>query len=940
VVLVRSLPLGLALLAACSTPLPDPGTPPICAVAPPPDGAPSSQPTSLPAAGTTQHPATLIRGATVWTAAGQILQRTDVRFEAGRITAIGRGLTPAANDVVIDARGKHLTPGLIDPHSHLGIFSVPGLKAHRDGNEQNRTLSADLRAEDAIWPQDPAISRALAAGVTTALVLPGSANLFGGRGAVIKLIPGRSVQDLLFPGAPPSLKMACGENPKHYGGASGPNTRMGSVARVRQAFTKARIYQRTWRRHKDKLKRWTDKRARLCDPQRAKRRTRKKDGSAQPPKPPKHNPLLETLVEVLEGRLRVQWHCYRADEMLAMLRLAAEQGFTVQAFHHATEAYKIRDALRRAGTAAVTWVHWWGFKAEAYDTIPENAALLTEQGALAALHSDSPVVIQRLNQEAALAYHRGKAAGLPITRDQALQLVTRTPARVIGIDALTGSIEQGKAADLVLWSGEPFSVYSVAEQVWIDGVLRHRRGQRRPSDFELALVPQPALLPPGAQTLPHDKLPKLGPVWTAAAAAPRVAAAGADHRPAPPALAIVGARIETMTADAIDDGVVVIQGGRISAVGRRGAVKVPAGARVIQARGKLVTPGLIAADAALGLVDISAEPSARDHLPSPKTTPPVRAALRVWDGLNPHNPAIPINRAQGFTTAVIRPFGGLVSGQAAAFDLDGLTPAEIALSAPVAMVAHVGLAGAKTTGGSRALALSRLRRLLDDARLLKQKRAAAQARRLRRLSAPLVDLEALIPVVEGRTPLYVQVQRAADILAVLRFAKQQRGVRVVLSGVAEGWRVAKRIAAARVPVLVGVDVNLPRSFEALGSRFDNAARLHRAGVVVGFSAAGNGMGVASHNPQHLRQLAGIAVARGLPHRAALAALTSVPAQIFGLQDRGVIKPGARGNVVLWSRPDPLELSTQAELVIVGGREVSTVTRQMLLLRRYRTLPPR
>jgi imidazolonepropionase-like amidohydrolase len=283
---------------------------------------------------------------------------------------------------------------------------------------------------------------------------------------------------------------------------------------------------------------------------------------------------------------------------------------------------------------------------------------------------------------------------------------------------------------------------------------------------------------------------------------------------------------------------------------------------------------------------------------------------------------------------VVRPFGGLISGQAGAFDLWGHSPAENDMTAPVAMYVNLGLEGSKAVG-TRALALGRLRQLLDDARALKQKKAAVEARRYRRFSAPISELRVLIPVIEGRLPLVIQVHRDSDILAVLRLAAKQK-IRVVLNGAAEAWRVAEQIKQAGVPVLVAIDLNLPNSFETLGARYDNAARLHRAGVVVGFSAAGSKMDVA-HNIRQLRQMAGIAVARGLPYRAALAALTAVPARIFGLADKGVLRPGARANIVIWSG-DPLELRTRVERLVIGGREIPLSSRQTLLRDRYRRLP--
>jgi imidazolonepropionase-like amidohydrolase len=259
----------------------------------------------------------------------------------------------------------------------------------------------------------------------------------------VKVIPGRTAQEMKFPGAPYGLKMACGENPKRVYANRGPSTRMGNMAGYRAAFIDAERYRRRWD-------------AWLKD--------RKGD-------PPDRNLRNETLAGVLRGEILVQNHCYRADEMVQMLDLAHEFGFKIRSFHHAVEAYKIADYLAREGTAASVWADWWGFKEEAMDGILENAALTQQAGGRPVIHSDSPSGIQRLNQEAAKAMYAGIRAGIPITRDQALRWFTANAAWVLGIDSVVGTLEAGKMADVVLWSGDPFSVYAKAVRVYNDGWL-------------------------------------------------------------------------------------------------------------------------------------------------------------------------------------------------------------------------------------------------------------------------------------------------------------------------------------------------------------------------------------------------------------------------------------------------------------------------------------
>ena len=413
------------------------------------------------------NPPVLIKNATIMTAAGQEIQNGSILFQEGRIVAVGTTVQAPADAIVVDGTGKFVTPGIIDVHSHLGVYAAPGTDAESDGNEATNPVTAEVWAEHSFWPQDPQIPLAIAGGITTIQALPGSANLIGGRSAVLKLVPARTVQAMKFPGAPYGLKMACGENPKRvYGNRGGPSTRMGNMAGYRAAFIAAEEYRRRW----DK---WN----------------RDHQGD-----PPDRNLRLETLAEVLRGHILVQNHCYRADEMAQMMDLAREFGFHIRAFHHAIEAYKVADLLAANGVAAAMWADWWGFKEEAMDGIHENLALVQQAGARATIHSDDPGGIQRLNQEVAKAMYAGIRAGIPITRDQALRWMTANPAWVLGIDSIVGTLEPGKMADVVLWSADPFSVYAKTVQVYNDGWLVYDRNDpaHQPrTDFELGQEPAP-----------------------------------------------------------------------------------------------------------------------------------------------------------------------------------------------------------------------------------------------------------------------------------------------------------------------------------------------------------------------------------------------------------------------------------------------------------------
>jgi imidazolonepropionase-like amidohydrolase len=426
----------------------------------------------------------VIKHAMIWTGDPKGTRFSDgtLVLRDGKITALADGTAKVALPAgarVIDARGRWVTPGLIDVHSHLGVYPSPLVAAHADGNEAAGPNTAEVHAVHALWPQDPGLPRAAAGGVTTMLVLPGSANVVGGRGVVIKNRPARSAAAMRFPGAPEALKVACGENPKRvYGAKGGPVTRMGNVARLRADFARARDYQTKWTN-------WYEKKRTKGEPA------------------PERDLKLETLVEVMQGRILVQNHCYRADEMLLMLEVAREFGFRIRAFHHALEAYKIRDVLAREGVATATWADWWGFKLEAWDGIPENLALVDAAGARAVVHSDSPIGIQRLNQHAAHGLAVGQQAGLGVTEDHALSWITRHAAWVLGVEGRTGTLEVGKMADVVLWSRHPLSIYAQADEVFVDGHMVFNRAQgRRLTDFELGVLPTEIPVPAGTPRTP------------------------------------------------------------------------------------------------------------------------------------------------------------------------------------------------------------------------------------------------------------------------------------------------------------------------------------------------------------------------------------------------------------------------------------------------------
>ena len=407
---------------------------------------------------------TVIRNVTILTAAGPIIRNGAILLQNGKITAVGATVTAPADALVIDGSGKYVTPGFIDDHSHLGVYAAPGGNAVSEGNEATNPTTPYVWAEHSVWPQDPQFPRNLAGGVTTLQVLPGSANLIGGRSVVLKVVPGRTVQSMKFPGAKYGLKMACGENPKRVYQGRGPSTRMGNVAGYRSAWIAAEGYRRKW----DK---WNA------------------DHKGDPPQRDLGN---ETLAEVLRGNILVHNHCYRADEMAQMIDIAHEFGYRIRSFHHGVEAYKVGDLLAKEGISASIWADWGSFKMEALDAVKGNMALVDRAGARVIVHSDDPSGSQRLNQEAAKAMAAGAEIGVPVSEEQAIKWLTINPAWALGLDDKIGSLEPGKNADVVLWSGDPFSVYTRAEKVWVDGAMLYDRFDPSESwrtDFELGFVP-------------------------------------------------------------------------------------------------------------------------------------------------------------------------------------------------------------------------------------------------------------------------------------------------------------------------------------------------------------------------------------------------------------------------------------------------------------------
>jgi imidazolonepropionase-like amidohydrolase len=381
-----------------------------------------------------------ITNATVWTVSGKTIEGGTVVVKDGKITAVGKDISVPRRIEVIDAADGHVIPGIIDAHSHIAIEG--GV------NEGSLAVTSMVAIADVLNPDSISIYRALAGGVTSANLLHGSANPIGGKNQVVKLRWGADAEGLKFEGAPPGIKFALGENPKRSNfrrpgvAPRYPQTRMGVMDVIREAFTEAEEYRKQWQAYEAAK------------------------GSSAPAIPPRRDFELEALVEILEGERWVHSHCYRADEILQLMRLAEEYGFQIGTLQHVLEGYKVADEIAAHGAGASTFSDWWGYKVEAYDAIPHNAALMTERGVLVSINSDSGEEMRHLNQEAAKAIKWGG-----LSEVEALKLVTLNPAKQLLIDDRVGSIDVGKDADLVIYDGNPLEIRSVPQKTFIDGDL-------------------------------------------------------------------------------------------------------------------------------------------------------------------------------------------------------------------------------------------------------------------------------------------------------------------------------------------------------------------------------------------------------------------------------------------------------------------------------------
>lgn len=833
----------------------------------------------------------------VWTATGQILTGVDILIRDGVVREIGAGLRAPGGVITVDATGLTAIPGFVDEHSHIAMTTY---------NECTAPIVPETRVIDQLTPTDFGVLRALTGGVTTAQVLHGSCNLVGGQSAIIKPRWGLvDPQQFLVQGAPQTVKFALGENVTRKAWSSDaparyPLSRQGVEALYVQAFSAARAYQEEWERYRQNPRSF--------------------------PVQPRRDIRLETLSDILEGRIRVHAHSYRADEILMLIGIAERFDFKIDCFTHVLEGYKVAAEMARHGACGSTFSDWWHYKLEAYDAIPYNAAIMHEQGVLTSLNSDS----EELQTFALYEIQKPVKYG-GVSKEEALRMYTLYPAQQLLIGDKVGSIEVGKHGDIALLSGDPFDVTTMVEKTIMDGIVywdrsRELEFRRFPMRSLPALTATPTSVPAvpwaSARSLADAGDELAAPASTVdsrsdASPQPLGAAAGAGPAAQGP-VAIVGATVHTGEGPAIRNGVVVVRDGRIEAVGPASQVQIPADARRIDTDGRHLFPGMTDLFTGLGLQEIGQVRTATDQREVGKFNPHLRAMI----GMQPHSVTYNVARANGVTTALTHQSGGLIPGAGSLIQLKGDTPHRLSIQDRAAMVINF----PRPEGDAwedpelKGTDLEALVDLFERAERFVQRPTTrdrpdmpfeAQVHGGERLM-----LEAMVPVVIGEMPTFFNVSRERDIGTLLLFLDKFPDVRAVIVGGDQAHRHAAELGARRIPVVIGTGQSVTRDRDdPYHTAWTNAAILHEAGVPVAFTTqdVANVRNLPYHAARHW--------AYGLPHDVAVRAVTLTPAEILGLGgEMGSIAPGKRADLVL-ADGDILQITTRIDRMWIGGEEV-------------------
>ncbi|MBI3865777.1 MAG: amidohydrolase family protein [Planctomycetia bacterium] len=825
----------------------------------------------------------LIKGGTVIPSHGDPLPETSILVRQGKIAAIGRDLAPDEGATVIDATGRFVMAGIIDTHSHIMFADGMG-----GVNEATVSMVPEVRVKDVVRSNDPSAYRALAGGVTAARLLHGSANVIGGQDAVVKLRFGRESREQIVQGNPQGVKFALGENVKAQSNRF-PNTRLGVEATLNRAFLEAVDYRRVWQEYRKA----TEKPA-------AGGGATVENSPAPALLAPRRDLRLEALADIVDHQKFIHSHCYRADEILMLLRVTSDLGIRVWSLQHVLEGYKVAPEIVAHGASCSTFSDWWAYKVEAFDATPYNAALLAEAGANTVIKSDDAELIRHLYLEAAKTLRYGGVAP-----DAALRMVTLNAARELGLDARLGSIEVGKDADLAVFSGHPLNAFSRCEMTLIEGEPYFIR-DKQPTAMSQAAVDASAR--PAPLAFPSAE----------------VRAKQLDLTPSPDRrYAIVGGTVHPVDGADVERGTVLIHGDKIVAVGA--AVEVPAGIRTIDATGLHVYPGLIDAGTVLGLIEIGRVRETHDHQEAGLFQPDLRAGVAI----NPDSELIPVTRAGGVTTALIRPTGGIICGQTSLMKLEGWTVPEMVLSY------EVGLQIDWPGGNDNQPRIDQLREFLREGRTYASlKKAAAE----NKTQPPIRDprYEALGPYLDGQKRVFIDANSRKEIAESLLFAEQEK-LKIVITGAAQAWKLAGELKKRDVPVIVAAVLARPaEEHDPFDSQYANPGRLHEAGVLFAIhSNASSTAGFSASNSRNVPFEAAQAVAYGLPEAEALKAVTLNAARILQAEDRiGSLTAGKLANILICDG-SPLQQSTQYKAIFVAGRPFAPESRHTRLYEKYR-----
>jgi imidazolonepropionase-like amidohydrolase len=865
----------------------------------------------------------LYRNATVWTMGPQgVLAGADVLIQSGKVIAVGRRLAAPEGCEVVDATGKHISPGIWDCHSHTAI--------NGGVNEGSNMVTVECQVADVVNHQAAGIYQQLSGGTVGANQLHGSANVIGGQSNTVKWRWGRPADEFPVEGAPPGVKFALGQNPiREDGTGSGntavgttlltwrPRTRMGVEESIRRALQLGKEYNEAWEAYRSGA------------------------AKAEPRRDLQH----EALGEIVSGKRWIHSHGYRADEMLGLIRIVQEFGGKVATLQHVLEGYKIADEMAAAGVGGSTFADWWGFKLEAYDAVPYNAALMAERGVSVSVNSDSGDHARRLNAEAAKALRYGGASP-----ETALGFVTIEPCRQLGIAGRTGSLEPGKDADMAVWSADPTSIFAVCLETYVDGIKRFdraddaRQRSARIQELERARqilgtpVPPQAASPADPARIPRAEF-GIGPVRDQPGTAryPRSA------------FLVSGATVHPMVGEPFVGDVLVGPDGRVAEVGKN----LQTGATRVDGRGKHLYPGLIDPVTTIGLNEIGQVPASDDSSERGSHHPD----YRVERTMNPEWETFGVARQQGILTALVRPTGSGAAGQAALVHTDGYTWEDLTIQGGAALAysgggqgfdfgdddrclcESVGL-GHDHDGNTSGLEQQQGAQAGGSAMLAGLKRAIEEAlaysARVRAATAEKPEPrdqrhEAMLAVASGQLPVMLSANTPDEIKAAVEWAEAE-GVRLVLYGCSGAGEIADWLALAKVPICLAAVYRVPGAEQDVDHFYSLPAKLAKAGVR--FCLTTN----SDKDVRQLRDQAGWAAAYGVDREEAARLVTLRAAEVLGIQDRlGSIQPGRDATLIL-TDGEIIETKTKVLRAWIQGREVSLENKQTRLYEKYRGRP--